>query len=164
MFGEPRSTADVDVAIRLDPALGEPLLGDMSAEFHVPVQAARAAIRSHESFNLGDTTQPMKVDVFVLGDGLLDRRQIDRRMRIALPGSPHGIWVTSPEDQVLRKLDWYRLGGEVSDRQWRDVIGLLAAVGREFDRADITAAAAQLGLVDLLEAAFAEASEMDAGA
>lgn len=71
----------------------------------------------------------MKVDLFVLGEGLLDRMQITRRMNVALPGLAHRIWITSPEDQVLRKLDWYRRTGHESERQWRDVVGeLLDAV------------------------------------
>ena len=101
-----------------------------------------------------DTSQPLKVDVFVLGGGLLDRRQIDRRVRVAVPGSTDGIWVTSPEDQVLRKLDWYRKGGEVSDRQWRDVLGILSTVGHGFDREDLTETATHVGLADLLDAAW----------
>lgn len=45
---------------------------------------------------------------YALGDGLLDRMQIARRMHVTIPGIADRIWVTSPEDQVLRKLDWYR--------------------------------------------------------
>lgn len=43
------------------------------------------------------------------------------------------VWVISPADQVLRKLDWYRLGGGVSDRQWRDIHALLQAQWRSID-------------------------------
>ena len=78
MFGEPRATADVDLAIRLDPAVGDLLLARVQAEFYVPLDSAREAIRAHRSFNLLSTEQVFKVDLFALGDALLDRRQLER--------------------------------------------------------------------------------------
>ena len=96
----------------------------------------------------------MKVDIFVLGDDLLDLRQIERRILVELPGAPAGIWVTSAEDQVLRKLDWYRSGGRASDRQWRDVVGILRVHGTSIDRAYLTATARALDLVDDLDEAL----------
>ena len=86
-FGEPRATADVDVAIQLDGDVGEALLARVRPEFYVPLESARDAIRSHQSFNLIADEQALKVDLFVLGDGLLDRRQIERRVRIPLPNT-----------------------------------------------------------------------------
>jgi hypothetical protein len=41
------------------------------------------------------------------------------------PGSDAHLWVLSAEDIVLSKLDWFRLGDEQSERQWRDVVGVL---------------------------------------
>jgi hypothetical protein len=125
LIGEPRSTVDVDIAIKLDDEAGAALLERASAEFYVPIDSARAAIQARSSFNLIDTTHGLKVDLFVLDEGLLDRMQIARRIRITIPGVAGGIWVTSPEDQVLRKLDWYRNTGNESERQWRDVVGIL---------------------------------------
>lgn len=155
-FGEPRATADINVAIRLDETAGEALLERSRAEFYVPIDAARAAIRSNESFNLiGPDT--LKVDVFVLGNGILDRHQIERRVRIPLPGLESGLWVTSPEVQVLRKLDWYRKGGSVSDRQWRDVIGIIAVRGPALDHTYLVETARSVGLADLLEQALLDA-------
>lgn len=158
-FGEPRATADVDVAISIDPATGEDLLARAAAEFYVPLEAARRAIRSGGSFNLVRLADAMKVDLFVLGDGILDRRQIERRVRIALPGGAATLWVTSPEDQVLRKLDWFRLGGSVSDRQWRDVLGILRIRGGAIDEDYLrsTATATATGLAELVERAISAA-------
>jgi hypothetical protein len=158
-FGEPRATADIDVAISVDASDGERLVERMQAEFYVPATSARAAIRSRASFNLLATEQGLKADLFVLGDGLLDRRQIERRVLVSIPGMEEGLWVTSPEDQVLRKLDWYQRGGSISDRQWRDVLGLVLIGGDDLDVGYLQNTADEVGLSDLLEQALAEAAE-----
>ncbi len=155
LFGEPRSTVDVDIAIRLAADRQAAPLQRTTAEFYVPIDAARAAMRAHSSFNLVDTVSALKVDLFVLGDGLLDRMQIHRRIKVAIPGAADGIWVTSPEDQVLRKLEWYRSGGAVSDRQWRDVIGILRNQAGDLEVEYMTDTARELGLDDLLSDALA---------
>jgi hypothetical protein len=158
-FGEPRATADIDVAIRVDASAGERLVDRMQAEFYVPVTSARTAIRSHASFNLLAGEQGLKAALFVLGDGLLDRRQIERRVLVSIPGMEEGLWVTSPEDQVLRKLDWYQRGGSISDRQWRDVLGLVLIGGDDLDAGYLRTTAEEVGLSDLLEQALAETAE-----
>jgi hypothetical protein len=158
LFGEPRSTVDVDLAIRLTPDQGDALLNRTSAEFYVPIGLARDAIRARSSFNVVDTEHGLKIDFFVLGDGLLDRRQIDRRVSVAIPSARAGIWVTAPSDQILRKLEWYRSGGSVSDRQWRDVVGIIRSVRGNLDIADLQDAARALGLIDLLSEALRQGS------
>ena len=158
LVGEPRSTMDVDMAVRLDVASGEELLDRVSASFYVPMEAARTAIRARTSFNLVDTTSALKVDIFVLGDGLLDRMQLERRVLVEIPGAPAGIWITSAEDQVLRKLDWFRQGGVVSDRQWRDVVGILRVCRDDVDRTYLEASAGSLDLVGELDEALRQAA------
>jgi len=118
----------------------------------------REAVRRRSSFNAVHVASVEKVDFFVLGDGLLDRRQLERRRRVVLSDEPRReLWVTSPEDQVLRKLTWFRAGGGVSDRQWRDVVGILSAQAGSLDRANLVQAAAELGLGDLLARALVDA-------
>ena len=151
LVGEPRSTVDVDIAIQLEREAGPALLERASAEFYIPIDAARAAIDAHSSFNLVDTAHGLKVDLFVLGEGLLDRMQIERRMKVTIPGIATRIWVTSPEDQVLRKLDWYRSAGHQSGQQWRDVVGMLRIRGNAMDRAYLDETARQLNLGALLD-------------
>ncbi|MBS1836958.1 MAG: hypothetical protein JST64_04610 [Actinobacteria bacterium] len=155
--GEPRATADIDVALMVDPPLGEVLLERVRPEFYVPVDSAREAIRTHDAFTILPSDQSLKVDLFVLGAGLLDRRQIERRVLVPLPGTPSGVWVTSAEDQVLRKLDWYRRGGSMSDRQWRDVLGIVLVQGDALDLGYLHETARQAGLDDLLDRALRDA-------
>ena len=154
-IGEPRSTVDIDVAIDVSPAVVDGLLDRVSAEFYVPRAAAASAVAARSSFNLVDTVHGLKADLFVLGDGLLDRRQIERRVFVTVPGIDRAIAVTSAEDQVLRKLDWYRKGDGVSERQWRDVLGILRVHGDAMDLEDLQAAAESLGLGALLAEARA---------
>lgn len=156
MLGEPRSTVDVDIALSLPDDASDALLERLAVDFYVPMSVARAAIAAKDSFNVLATDTGLKVDLFVLGDEPLDRLQIERRVRVVNDAFPDGIWVTSPEDQVLRKLWWYRLGGEVSDRQWRDVVGLLATQER-LDIDVIRVTAQELALDDLLDEAVAQA-------
>jgi hypothetical protein len=157
LFGEPRSTVDVDIAIMLAPDQESQLLERAAAEFYVPESAARTAMLAHRSFNLIDVPNALKVDLFVLGDELLDQMQIERRVNVTIPGIEGGIWVTAPEVQVLRKLDWYREGGSVSDRQWRDVVGILRSAG-PLDTEYLLEAAGQIGLEALVARAIVQAT------
>jgi hypothetical protein len=68
--------------------------------------------------------------------------------------------VASPEDTVLAKLEWFRLGGETSERQWWDVVGVLK-VTSDVDRAYLRHWAASLGVADLLERALADATSRE---
>lgn len=154
LIGEPRSTVDVDIAIKLRSDSEHALLERVTSEFYVPVDAAQIAIQSNSSFNLIDTAHGLKVDLFVLGDSLLDRMQIERRVKIAVPHTPNGIWVTAPEDQILRKLDWYRKADGASDRQWSDVVGILRMNVASLDQDYLKHTATAVDLADLLTAAL----------
>lgn len=72
------------------------------------------------------------------------------------PGS-HEFPITSAELIVVRKLDWFRRGGEVSDRQWRDVLAILRVQGDRLRNEEIEGLAAEAGLTDLWRRARSEA-------
>ena len=67
------------------------------------------------------------------------------------------LYVHPPEDILLQKLRWYRKGGEVSDRQWRDIAAIVRVQGPRLDGTYLREGAEILGVTDLLERALAEA-------
>ncbi len=74
-------------------------------------------------------------------------------------GIPYAVGgsLASPEDTILSKLEWYRMGGEVSDRQWRDILGVLKTRSGELDLGYLRTWAGELKVADLLERALKEA-------
>ena len=72
----------------------------------------------------------------------------------------HTVLIRSPEDTVLRKLHWYRRGGEVSERQWQDVLPILAAMRGQLDEAHLDRWAGELGVTDLLDLARGEVGDL----
>lgn len=67
------------------------------------------------------------------------------------------LFIAAPEDIVLRKLEGYRLGGEVSERQWLDVLGVLKVQADALELDYLREWAARLDLSDLLARAMRDA-------
>jgi len=119
----------------------------------------RNAIRKHRSFNLIHLDTMFKVDVFIAQPRDFDRAQLARRQLYLLSEDPERhAYVASAEDIVLAKLEPYRRGGEVSDRQWRDVLGVLKVQGERLDRDYVHRMAVGLGVEDLLSSALEAAA------
>ncbi len=159
VLGEPRSTVDIDLALAIREAAIADLVRALEPAFFVDPESAREAVRRHASFNILHRETMMKVDLFVLGGSAFDREQLRRRLEVSVsPDSQRLVAVSSPEDLVLRKLAWYRAGGGVSDRQWRDVLGVLKVQRGRVDVAYLRRWGDELGLRDLLERALAESA------
>lgn len=156
VHGEPRATMDVDFAAHLDPELVEPLALALEARFFVEVEDIRDAVDRQRSFNAIDKTSFMKVDVHVRPRSGHFAEEI-RRARTVQLSSEGSARLATPEDTLLRKLWWYRRGDEVSDRQWRDVLGIVRTLGPALDRDYLHTWADELGVRDLLERTLADA-------
>lgn len=156
LIGEPRTTMDIDIAIRVSAHQLPALIEAVQDQYYTDPDMAASALVNHQSFNIIHLGGGLKVDLFPLDDSLLDRLQIARRIRVDLANNA-AVWVSSPIDQILRKLWWFRSGGEVSDRQWRDVQSILRIQRNRFDVQQLRSDADESGLLDLTLRALNEA-------
>ena len=158
VFGEPRQTLDADIVTALLARHVPPLAERLRAEFYVDEPMMLQAIENQSSFNFIHLSTMVKIDVYVAWRSEFARSQFARRIRANLStGAPLDVFLASPEDIVLAKLDWYRQGGCVSDRQWRDVLGVLKVQGSALSRDYLRDWAARLNLTDLLRRAQEDA-------
>lgn len=151
-YGEPRATRDLDFAVRLTLELVPVLLEALGSDFMADPELLRQGIRTGASVNIFYMPFFTKIDLFIRGDGEYDRAEFSRRNEIEIvPGER--VLASSAEDNLLWKLRWFRKGGEVSDQQWRDILGLLRVSGETMDSAYLREWAAHHGVDDLLERA-----------
>jgi hypothetical protein len=157
--GVARATLDVDIVADLRAEHVEPLVAAISGEYYVDRDAARDAVASRGLFNVVHLATMLKVDVYVLPRRSFDRQSFERRREAPLEdcAGARSYSVETPEDTLLHKLEWYRAGGEVSERQWGDVIGILRVQAGALDLDYLRRWAAELRIVDLLERALAAA-------
>ncbi len=100
------------------------------------------------------------MDFFVAGVDGFDAAELKRsELHVIVTDPTRSAYVKSAEDTVLRKLQWFRDGGEVSDRQWNDVLGILMAQGDRLDQSHLRRWSDALGVADLLDRALREARE-----
>lgn len=160
-----RATADADFVAAVRSEHAKPLVELFHPAFYAELEAIQTAIASHRSFNIIHLETMLKVDVFVARLDPFHLMQMRRRVLQPIdPESRTTFYVASPEDTILAKLQWYRDGGGVSDRQWTDVLGVLKVQGTALDRAYLDEWARELGLTDLLCRAVGEAGLPPTGA
>jgi len=157
-LGEPRATLDVDLVADLEPGTLLPWLQRLGPDYAVDVAWARDEVARRGSFQLVHRPTMTRVDVFAPAWVGVHLWKWENRRRLELdPVTKRGIDVTGPEGIVIQKLSWFRAGGEVSDRQWRDVLGVLKAQRGLLDRAALEHWARVCGSADLLARAMREA-------
>jgi len=160
--GLPRTTLDVDLVADLKHAHVAPLVEQLQAAYYVDADMIYDAIDRRSSFNVIHLETMLKVDVFVLKQEPYDqtafRRAQAKHPLLSQESTVETRFVlASAEDVVLHKLLWYRMGGEVSDRQWTDVLGVLKVQGAALDLTYMKHWADDLDVADLLDRALHEA-------
>lgn len=155
--GEPRATNDIDFVVSLLPRRVGALAMALGADFEVDQQMLRDALGRGSSANFFYLPLVTKIDVFGLGAEPFDEAEFARRKRVRVRQTGEELFLKTAEDTVLRKLLWYRDGGAVSEKQWRDLVAVLRISGPQMVPAYLERWAARLGVTELLTRARAEA-------
>lgn len=159
-FGESRSTMDVVLVAAIEFRDATPIADALRGTYYADAELILEAIRYRSSFNVIYLPQYFKVDVFIRQNTPYAQAAFARfsLAKLVSSGSPREFRFATPEDIVLQKLDWFRKGGEASERQWMDILGVLRVQGGRLDVDYMHRWSREIRVDDLLARAFAEAA------
>src|SRR5262245_18046937 len=159
IHGEPRLTNDIDLVTVIREEQVPQLVAALEGDFYVDDRAISRAILERKSFNILYLETMFKVDIFIpRGDEWSREQMRSREGKKLVEGDDSTVrLVSNSETTVLQKLWWFRRGNEVSERQWRDVLGVLKVQADQLDYDYLRHWAARLDVADLLEKAVDEA-------
>ena len=155
LYGMVRTTQDSDIVAEMRLEHLEPFVLALRDEFYMDAEMIVESIQRHSSFNMIHRESVFKVDIFIPRPRPFLQSQLVRAQnQTFLFESEVSAKFASPEDIILAKLEWYRLGGDVSERQWRDILGVLKTRAGELDLDYLRKWANELKVSDLLESAL----------
>jgi hypothetical protein len=159
MYGIPRATQDVDVAAEIYGKHAKEFVARLSGEFYVDADMVRDSLARRSSFNVLHLSTMFKADIFpTTRDAWMESELSRGRLEdITHDGGTQTLRCASPEDVLLHKLVWYRMGNEISERQWTDVLGILK-IQTPLDQDYLRQWAADLKVSDLLARALGAAT------
>jgi hypothetical protein len=123
IWGIPRYTNDADLIIQLQQEDVSKLrlgLEQLSAFGYVDEEMIRDALRRNSEFNYIDTEGGFKADMWIAKDSPFNRSCFVRRVAVDIGG--YKVWVISPEDLIISKLDWWQRGSGKSEDDVRAVM------------------------------------------
>jgi hypothetical protein len=154
--GIARATRDIDIVARVGTLQVGRLASALGREWYADPDQMRQAIQAGQAFNIIYIPKSQKIDIFpAVGEFHVAQLKRASKVPLSFLGIQAEYPVASAEDIVLAKLQWYRAGGEVSDRQWNDITGLLAT-NPDLDFDYVRSWADRLGVHDLLTKALAD--------
>jgi hypothetical protein len=130
-YGEPRLTNDIDIVAAINSSHLDALAACFpQSEFYLSAEAMREAVRTKGQFNIIHPESGMKVDVIIKRDTPFDDSRFGRIRRIS-PSEGYVANFASPEDVIIKKMEYYKLGG--SEKHLRDITGIMKISGQMID-------------------------------
>jgi hypothetical protein len=160
IHGTPRTTLDADLLAEVKLEHVTSLASALQQDFYVEPGSIEEAIRLHKSFHLIHQETMFKVEVFVPKPRPFDQAQLAHRVELEIAHDPRRMaWIASAEDIVLAKLESFRMGDQVPEQQWRDILGVLKTQMGKLDVEYMQQMAITLSVSDLLQQALEEADK-----
>ncbi|MEJ2711165.1 MAG: hypothetical protein P8074_26395 [Anaerolineales bacterium] len=158
LYGMVRTTQDSDIVAELEHRHIQSFVEALQEGFYIDEEMIFDAVAHHSSFNIIHRESMFKVDIFIPRQRHFEKMQFSRARREALSKEPEATaFVATAEDTLLAKLERYRMGSEASERQWRDVLGVIAVQASALDLDYLHRMAKEIEVEDLLKRAFSEA-------
>jgi len=156
--GIPRLTNDVDLAVAMSIDQIDEFCALLSKDFYADSALIRESFAHGRPANLIHYASGYKFDLFPHQNDAFSEREFERRVyrQVSALGETIECAVSSAEDVILRKLQWYRLGGESSEKQWNDLRGVVRTQGDRLDATYLRQWAPLLKVDDLLERLLGE--------
>lgn len=162
LHGIPRATHDVDIVAEIANHHVVELVKALESTFYIDGEMIRKAIQYQQSFNLIHLATMFKVDVFILKPDAISKEEMTRRQQYQISENPQDtLFIMSAEDIIIQKLFWYQLGGEISDQQWKDVLGVLQVQYNKLDYPYLEHMAEQKNILHLLKQAIIDVQERE---
>ena len=157
LYGKVRFTQDADITVVPLGDKAERLYNVLKEHFYISKDAMYQAISNNSSFNIIHLKFAFKIDIFIQKDDDFHRQIFLRRRKVKLDESiEHLFDIVSAEDIILLKLQVYQSAGCMSERQWSDVLGVLAVQSQALDMKYLRSCSEKLGLSDILQKAISE--------
>jgi hypothetical protein len=151
-YGDPRFTNDIDIVVDLQPTQIEEFCQAFPDPFYLSRPAVDAAVRQRTQFNIVHTTSGLKIDCILTDGSPHCQSEMSRGVKRIMPGGLE-VMLASPEDVIIKKMEYYRLGG--SDKHIRDITGVLKQCPLPIDRGYIEHWSEILGLMDIWQSIIA---------
>lgn len=149
-YGEPRFTNDIDVVADIREEHIEGLKKCFpDSEFYFSTEAIKNAICLQRQFNIIHPLSGLKIDVIIRKKDAFDDSRFKRIKRIC-PIKDTEANFASPEDVIIKKMEYYKEGG--SEKHLRDITGILKISGEIVDYNYINQWTVRFGLKDIWEA------------
>ena len=157
VHGRRRYTQDVDVVAAIQLQHVQNLVAMLQLEYYIDADMIRGVIQNRSTFNILHNDTGVKVDVFVQKTGTFPQQEMRRARKDILELGSRPFFIASAEDMILAKLDWWKLGGGISSRQWNDIQEIMKEKHATLDMAYLRQSASLLAVGDLLEKALKDA-------
>ena len=157
-YGLSRTTQDIDLVSDISIDHVNSFVEKLKEKYFIDAEMIRDAIKSETSFNLIHLDTMFKIDIFILKEDPYSKTSFNRIQEDSLDQGKDSlkIFISSPEDVILSKLIWFKLGSEISERQWLDILGVIKIQGDNLDKEYLIQWSKQRDIYDLLRKAFKE--------